>query len=158
METEPKAPRLEAYWRRIEGRSILSMRRTAWDTFEASSTHVALIDVTATPIGGVAAESSVVAAVAQRFSPDQGRISIYRYDANDPEPINVDHYRVYLNLASSPRLGEMITAASTSYNENMQNYLQQHVHLVKEDRGADHWLPELPSSVRIVVERARSIT
>lgn len=132
------------------------MRRTAWDAFDASSTNVVLIDVTATPIGGVASESSMVAAVAQRFSPDEGRVSIYRHDPNDSDPINVDHYRVYLDLASSPRLGEMITAASTSHNENMQNYLHQHVHLVKEDRGADHWLPELPSSVRIVLERLRS--
>jgi hypothetical protein len=54
-------------------------------------------------------------------------------------------------------LGEMITAASTCYDENMQNYLQQHVHLVKEDRGPDHWLSELPASLRIVIEKASSI-
>ena len=52
--------------------------------------------------------------------------------------------------------GRSITAASTFYNENMQSYLEQHVHLVKEDRGPDHWLSELPSSVRIVVDKARS--
>jgi hypothetical protein len=44
------------------------MSRTGWDAFEASSTNVALIDVAATPIGSVAAESSVLAAVAQQFS------------------------------------------------------------------------------------------
>jgi hypothetical protein len=154
---QAKAPRLEAYYRHVEGRSVFSMPRTVWDAFEASSTNVAVIDVTRTPVGSVAEESSVVAAIAQRFSPDEGRISIYRYDPKDPEPINVDHHRVHLNLGSSLRLGEMITAASTSYNENMKNYLQQHVHLVKEDHGPDHWLPELPSSVRIVLERARSI-
>lgn len=157
METESKAPRLEAYWRHSEGRSIFSMSRTAWDEFEAKSTNVALIDVTATPIGSVAAESSLLAAVAQQFAHGEGRISIYRHDPNDRKPVNVDHYRVHLNLAGSPRLGEMITAASTSHNENMRSYLEQHVHLVKEDRGPDHWLPDLPSSVRIVVERARSI-
>lgn len=105
----------------------------------------------------MAAESSVLAAVAQQFSIGEGRISIYRHDPNDSKPVNVDHYRVHLNLAGSPRLDEMITAASTSYNENMRSYLQQHVHLVTEDRGPDHWLPELPSSVRVVVEKARSI-
>jgi len=129
METESTAPRREAYWRHIEGRSILSMSRTGWDAFEASSTNVALIDVAATPIGSVAAESSVLAAVAQQFSTGEGRISIYRHDANDSKPVNVDHYRVHLNIAGSPRLGEMITAASTSYNENMRIYLHQHVHL-----------------------------
>jgi hypothetical protein len=38
-------------------------------------------------------------------------------------PINVDHYRVYQNLGASPNLSSMIAAASTSYNENMESYL-----------------------------------
>ncbi len=157
MESEAKAPKLEAYWRHAEGRSVFSMPRAAWDAFEAGSSNVVVIDVTETPIGSVAEQSSVVAAVAQRFSSDEGRISIYRHDSNDRQPINVDHYRVHLNLGGNPRLDEMIIAASTSHNENMVSYLRQHVHLVKEERGPDHWLSELPSSVRVVVEGTRSI-
>ena len=128
MELEAKAPRLEAYWRRIEDRSVLSMPRAAWDTFAASSGNAVVIDVLESPLGSVAEQSSVVAAVAQRFSPDEGRISIYRSNPEDSEPINVDHYRVHLNLSVNSRLSEMISAASTSYNANMGNYRRQHVH------------------------------
>jgi len=103
MPMEAKAPRLEAYLQRVESKSVISMRRSTWDAFQASSSSLAVIDISHTPLGGVAEQSSVVAAVAERFSPSDGRISIYRHDQNDqPTPINVDHYQVRLNLAQTP--------------------------------------------------------
>lgn len=47
----------------------------------------------------------------------------------------------------------MVNSASTSDNANMRGFLRDHVFMVKEPPGTDHWLAELPSSVVAVVKK-----
>jgi len=47
----------------------------------------------------------------------------------------------------------MVNTASTEDNANMRGLLEDHVFMVKEPPGADHWLVEMPSRVGAVVRR-----
>jgi hypothetical protein len=50
-------------------------------------------------------------------------------------------------------LQAIANAASTEKNQNLHDYLKLYVFLVKEDHGADHWLPVLPERVLSVVRK-----
>lgn len=47
----------------------------------------------------------------------------------------------------------MVNIASTSDNSNMRGFLADHVFLVKEKAGPDHWQPDLPVEIVAVVTR-----
>ena len=93
----------------------------------------------------------MVAAVARRHSEATGEVIIYRHDAKDePTPINEDRYDVWLDLPSNTSYQNMVVAASTEDNENMRSYLSETVFLVKQKPGPEHWLPELPGTVKVI--------
>lgn len=46
-----------------------------------------------------------------------------------------------------------MNTASTSDNANMRGFLAEHVFLVKEKPGPDHWLPDLPVEIVTVVTK-----
>ena len=147
------APRFRFMWEHIEGTSILTMPRDDWHALVGKMGVPVQFDVRSTPLAGVAHVSSVVASIAHEFSTATARVSVFRYDAADaPTPINLDDYNVWTDLSSHPRLSEMITAASTSDNENFRAYCRENVFLVKRRPGPDHWLPTLPSSIMLVVK------
>ena len=50
----------------------------------------------------------------------------------------------------------MVNTASTEINATMVGFLADHVFMVKEAPGPDHWLAELPPEVFAVVRRAVS--
>lgn len=147
------AARLMQYWGRSEGADILSMRRSEWHDLVGHDDKAVAFDVRSTPMRGVSDVASVIGTIAHEFTGVTARVSIYRDDPKDaPNRINVDHYRVWTNLSGHPRLANMIEAASTSYNENMQTFIQDNVFLVKEKPGSDHWMSTLPSSVYVVLK------
>jgi hypothetical protein len=75
-------------------------------------------------------------------------IKIYRRDPKDePAPINVDTYTVWMGLPTYLNVQEMIIAGSTDNDDNFSHYANDHVFLVKEKPGDDHWLEELPREV-----------
>lgn len=157
MIDEPKAPRLHAYFQRTQRRSILTMARSEWEALGVKRSTLVEIDVRWTPMGTLATEASVVATVAQQFSSARAEVAIYRCDQKDqPTPVNVDHYLVWLDLGSDQSLPGMIAAASTEDNENLREYLRRNVFLVKQNAGLDHWLPELPASVRAIIDHCAS--
>ena len=148
-----EAPRFKFYWERVEGTSVLTMRRQDWDTVVGSLGAPVAFDVRSTPLSGITHTSSVVASVAHHYGNATARISVFRHDADDaPYPINQDKYDVWTDLSAHPRLNEMITAAATSYDENFRNYCQENVFLIKIQPGPDHWLTTLPSSVSLILE------
>lgn len=147
METRTKAPRIQAFMKKTQGRSVIAMPRDDWDTLEVKSTNLVQIDLQETPMARVAEDSCVLAAVAQKYGPSDGRVSVYRYDEKDPKTINVDHYTVLLDLVGHPRIREMVQAASTSLDDNLRRFSEENVFLVLEYPGDDHWLGHLPSSV-----------
>lgn len=80
------------------------------------------------------------------------RIEIYRFDANDaPTPVNKDVYSVWERIQSHVDVDAVVVSASTSHNVNLESYLSDHVYLVKVEPGPDHWLPSLPSHVKVVI-------
>lgn len=148
-----EAPRLLHYWGRTEGVDILNMRRSEWHDLVGYEGKPIAFDVRSTPMSGVSDVASVIGTIAHQFTADTARVSIYRDDPKDaPNRVNVNHYKVWTDLTGHPRLPNMIEAASTSDNENMQTFIQDNVFLVKEKPGSDHWLPTLPSSVYVVLK------
>ena len=153
MKSEASAPRLQAYLRGSQDQSVIAMSRSSWDELGVSSTNLVRIDVRDTPVVRVEQDAALLAVVAQKFGSSDARVSVYRYDERDyPTPVNVDHYLVWLNLGNHENISDMILAASTSDDPNLRRYLNQNVFWVKEEPGEDHWLPELPASVRPVLE------
>jgi len=154
MSSTYHAPRFHARLTYIEGRSVLLMSRVTWKELKFQEGKPILIDVSQTPMSGVARDALVVAAVALRSSTSTARISIYRYDPEDaPTPYNVDHYEVWEDLPSFHDYEEIVSAASTRDDDNLRGFMQGNVFIVKEKPGKDHWLsqPELPALVRTVV-------
>ena len=148
------APRFR-FWRgRERGHSILTMRRTDWDSLVGHLGDPIEVDVLKTPLAGVARVSSVVASVAHQFNSATARFSVFRYDDADlPTPINLDDYDVWHDLAGHPRLPQMIEAASTSDNANFRTFCRENVFFVKRSSGPDHWLPRIPSSITVVLRK-----
>ena len=147
------APRFKFYWERIERPSILTMRRADWDTVIGMPVQPITFDVSSTPLYGITHTSSVVASVAHQYGPANANIEIYRYDDKDaPYVINQDQYEAWTDLSSHPKLTEMITKASTEYNDNFKTYVEQNVFLVKKEPGPDHWLTTLPSSLSLIMK------
>jgi len=141
------------YWGRSEDADILSMRRSEWHDLVGHDGKPVAFDVRSTPMRGVSDVASVIGTIAHEFTAVTARVSIYRDDPKDaPTRINVDHYRVWTDLSGHPKLANMIEAASTSYNENMNAFIRDNVFLVKEKPGADHWMSTLPSSVYVVLK------
>jgi len=147
------APRFRFMWQRIEAMSVLTMPREDWNAAVGTLGSAVVLDVRSTPVSAVTLASSIVASVAHQFGPSTARVSIYRYDEADaPTPINIDEYEVWTDLGAHPRLPEMLTAASTSDNENFRTFCGEHVFFVKRRPGPDHWLPTLPSSVAVLMK------
>jgi len=46
---------------------------------------------------------------------------------------------------------KMVNTASTEDNTNMRRFLADHVFMVKDPVGPDHWLAEVPAEVVAVV-------
>ncbi len=146
------APRFRLYWARVADHGVHAMSREQWAEFRVCEGEPVLVAVGATPLAGVAHDALVVAAIAKQHGPATAGLSIFRYDKKDaPTPYNKDDYDVWTNLDAHPRLHAMITAASTSYNENFRAFCAEHVFLVKREPGTEHWLPDLPAHVRLLL-------
>lgn len=153
------APRLLFYWGRQEDTTILAMPRQDWFSIVGSGGTPISFDVRSTPMANVAHVSSVLGTVAHEIGPATARVTLFRYDAADaPTPINQDDYDVWTDLSSHPKLPGMITAASTSNNENLQQFIQENVFLVKRKPGPDHWQPTIPSSMMVVLKSTLTST
>jgi hypothetical protein len=142
-----KAPRIHAFIKKTQGRSVIVMPRDDWDALEVKSMNLVQINIQKTPLSRVAEDSCVLAVIARKYGPSDAGVSIYRYHEKDPKPVNVDHYHVWLDLVGHPRIQEMVQAASTSLDENLCRFSEENVFLVLEHPGDDHWLASLPSSV-----------
>jgi hypothetical protein len=147
-------PRLRFIWEWIERKSVGMMPREDWNAVVGRFGQPVEIDISRTPVGGVAQASSVVASVAHRFGPSTCEVAIFRFDAkDDPTPINQDKFKVWTNLAMHPQLPNMMRAASISDDTNLRQCLADHVFFMAKDRGADHWLSSVPSSITALLRK-----
>ena len=130
------------------------MSRAKWTGLVGSMGEPVAFDVSETPVGGVAQVSSVVASVAHKFDAATARVSVFRYDAADhPTPINQDEYDVWLDLARHQKLHDMITQATTFYDDNFREFARDNVFFVKRRPGPDHWLTSVPSSITVLLKK-----
>ena len=147
------APRFWAHFQRLEGRPMFLMLRSQWEAVKALAGQRVPIEISRTPMARLATEAELAAAVAERKSDYEAMITVYRRDPKDPMPINVDRYLVWERIPNHRDFLAMVNTASTSDNVNMRGFLADHIFLVKEKAGPDHWLPELPVEIVAVVTK-----
>jgi len=153
-----QAPRFEFYLtkKHFEGRPVFTWPKDQWESIAGQGKQLALMDVTSTPMRGVASEAPILACVAEQYASADAKISIYRYDDADVQtPFNKDSYKVLKGetLKSIPNLPELAVACGTCADTNMYQFFNQNVFLVKEEPGDDHWLAKLPDSVQVLIEQ-----
>lgn len=147
-----QALRFQAYFSHIEGRDVMVMSRRDWQQVnQLREGDMAKIDLSTTPIGGVASDSRIEAAVVVRESPVEVVLEVYRYDPVDKLPINLDRYRVWERLPPHRNFAEMVNAASTEDNANMRGFLDDHVFFVKDVVRDGHHLSDLPERVKALL-------
>jgi hypothetical protein len=155
MLAQPRAPKLHAFLTRRE--RIFVMDRAVWRRAKPPQSERILFDLDGTPLAGVG-DKGVYATAAPSGDGVDYRISIYRPDPKDIQhgaPINTDHYRVFERFPSHLDLHRTANIASTYVDENLLAYIDERVFLVKEPRGDDHWLPDYPTQVILMVEASR---
>jgi hypothetical protein len=144
----PRVPRLRAYLNHVEGTTVLTMRRSAWDALSPRLGERVEIEVENLPISQVARDATVVAVNAVRLTSTGVDVEVYRDDPKDaPCRINLDRYAVVEHLAAHVDLPQIIRLASTEDNPNLRTYLYEKVFLVKKRPGPDHHLMNLPAHV-----------
>ena len=153
-----QAHRFEFYLTKkyFEGRPVFTWPKDQWRSVAGQGKQLALMDVTATPVGRVASDAPILACVAERCASPDAQMTIYRYDAVDGStPVNKDSYKIWTGetLKNIPSLPELAFACGTCANANMYQFLDQNVFLVKEEPGDDHWLPKLPDSVEVLIDQ-----
>jgi hypothetical protein len=150
-----QAPRFQAYFSHIEGRDVMVMSRREWQRAnQLREGGMAKIDLSTTPIGGVASDSRIEAAVVVRESPVEAVLEVYRYDPVDmPLPINLDRYRVWERLPPHRNFAQIVNAASTEDNANVRGFLDDHVFFVKDVVRDGQHLSDLPERVKALVRR-----
>lgn len=158
LSVSPNAPRFHTLWQHIEGdKRIFAIRRPDWDSLQiAGSSNEKLVKLELEqfeplPIHRVMVGTDLIGYTAIATS-SKVTIKIYRRDPKDePTPINVDTYTVWKGLPSYLDVPKLIITGDTDANENFWHYANDHVFLVKEKPGDDHWLKELPSEVYAVL-------
>jgi len=148
-----QAPRFHAYFRHLLARQVLLMARVEWEELKRAIQpgELVRIDLRPTPLASVMSGSSVLAVVAERLSPSEVVIEVYRNDPKDaPTLSHRDTYRAWEQLPSYLDSRTMVISASTEDNANMRGFIDDHVFLTKDDISDGHWLSELPERVRAV--------
>ena len=152
-----QAPRLTFYLGKVARRPLFVMPRADWDRLKIHGPAVVPIDLQTTPIANPRLETCLEAAVAERQPTGQAIISIYRRDPKDePTPINKDEYQVWEFLPGRFHLPSLVIQASTEDNANLRGFLSEHVFLVKNRPGDDHWMDKLPPRVWAAINATRN--
>ncbi len=150
---KPNAPRFHAVLERREGKRILIMMRSDWEAFAKAASEPVLLttsDLSGTPFSDV----PTLLVAASRPTGEHVQLSIYRADLGDmPHPINVDTYQVWEQLPSHINIPALVSAATTSLDDNFASYLNRHVFLVQESAADDHHRPDLPGEVLVLLKR-----
>jgi len=129
------------------------MARSDWSALQPCLGSPVVIDVSATPMARVASNASVVKSFIEQHSAVTAEITIVRADPKDPKPYNVDKYDVWVDVTAHPKLAQMISGASTSFNSNFQTFASENVFILKQAPGADHWLDQIPGSNITIITR-----
>jgi hypothetical protein len=153
LSIKPNAPRFHTLWQHNAKKRIFILKREDWDALQITKktsnqlVKLALEQISILPLGDLVLESDVLASTA-KVNGQKVTITIYRNDPeDDPTPVNVDTYSVWIGLPSYLNVQQMIEAATTDNDDNFSHYANNRVFLIKENPGNDHWLEELPREV-----------
>jgi hypothetical protein len=154
MDAQYHAPRFHAYL--CDHLGAMLMERREWEQrAQMAQGEVAPVDLLKTPIAGVASEACVLAAVAVRTSETRVVIEVYRHDAKDALPVNVDRYEVCESFPPDLDYTSIVSFASTQDNANLRGFVQEWVYFRKKAAGPGHWLAELPPHVKPYARESR---
>ena len=146
------APKLQAYLQYGLDRPVLHMRRRDWASITTASTGTVLVDILRTPMADIASDASVVAAYAHRYGPAKVQVGVIRLDLKDaPNIYNTDKYEVWEDLTNHPHFANLVADASTRDNQNLRRYLAETVFLTKLPPDSEHWRPDVPATVKILM-------
>lgn len=148
------APRFRAYLQHLEGKKLLVWERESWEKLKSCTGSPILLNIEELPMSDVLNDATVLAATAQDLTSSDAAISIYRYDLEDPKPINVDIYNVWEDLPSCYIFEDIVAESSTNIDENLIETLNKFVFITRAEKGAGHWLDydELPYIVQLVID------
>ena len=147
-------PRFIFYLKKVKGRKVLIMPKRDWDNIPTHYGEPVRINIRETPMSAVKSNATIIAVTATRFTDKPSMVDIYREDQRDSKPINKDTYIVLENIVDRSDYHEIVIAASTNDNQNLRNYLDENVFLIKKDQTEDHWLSELPLNVKSIIEKS----
>ena len=123
--TSPRAPKVRAQARSVEGRRVFTMARAEWERLRAHEGKLVEIDLERAPTGGAAESASVIACLAAEYSVHTARIEVWRYSEKDqPTPYNVQEYLVLEYLTRRVNLPMFAERASTQDSPNLRKHLQ----------------------------------
>jgi hypothetical protein len=146
------APRLRAYLNATK-RALIMLRRD-WDALITGTSSPVEIEVEDLPIGNISAKSKVVGTFAQKKSPDETRILVFREDQQDaPFIINLDRYPVLEDFRGRDDYEEMVTSADTDDDQPMRDFHNEYVIIVPEEKARGHHLLDLPGIYKARVKQ-----
>lgn len=128
------------------------MKRSCWQRLRQQDGNLIPLDLEKTPLNKIGLDTHVEAAVIRQAT-ERVKITIYRKDPKDaPTEINTDNYSVHEGLPSNLDVNEMIETASTAPDPNFWRYVEDHIFIVKDNPGNDHWLETLPRNVAVLIQ------
>ena len=148
-----RAPRFTADFERFGEWPGLVVPRESWDAAKRLPGDAIEIDITQTPLAGVAKDCWVYGSeLIPTSSTSTMALNVYRHPEGDPAAANVDRYSVYEELPEDT-ITYIVQAASTEYDPNLRSFLEGHVFIVKEAPDGGHWPQQLPPFVRGRIEK-----
>jgi hypothetical protein len=153
----PNAPRFHTLLQKMEGRPVFIIRRLEWEKLqieEGKLVALNIADLALFPFSLLSTNEDYLGTIATKNN-NKIKITLYRFDSKDePTPINVDFYSVWESIPPNYNIDEMITMGDTDNDQNFQDYLTEHVFLVKENVVEGHWLTQLPKEIAVLLEQA----
>ena len=101
------------------------------------------------PLSGLASMASHVMTAGSGIINSNPGIDVIRYDpADTPDVINIDHYQVFEDFATSQFYKDALKIAGVVETEELSNYIQSHIFVVGPYKEINHHLPDIPKSIR----------
>jgi len=156
---KPEAPRFQAYCERTKG--VMFMPSSDWLGLASSTGVYVEIDLAKTPFSGLTLNPNYSIAVLKQASSDNIELEVYREDPNDAlagTPINLDIYSVYNAIPSTWVLSDIVQAASTDADQNLDDFIAGQTMFIKWASSdiADHHIPDFPAHVKAILKKKRS--
>jgi len=144
---------------KLRNRTVLSMKRSDWETMKANKGkrfNIRQTDLYRLPF----IQNSLIDNLVAGNVEENGvvyKIKLYRFDPKDglDEQYNVDEYEVWEKLSSAYDRKEVINMSSTDDDLGLQRYEKDYIYLVKlpDEEIIDHHRPDLPSGIEILIDQ-----